>query len=65
MNAACAAFLAYGKASAHKAALNFGDVFSYALARVRDVPLLYTGNDLAETDLRSALSDGMPQSPRH
>ena len=32
MDAAYAAFVAYGKGSGHPAALNFGDVFSYALA---------------------------------
>lgn len=56
MEAAFAAFLAYGKGSGHPAALNFGDVFAYALAKVRDLPLLYKGNDFVETDLRAALS---------
>ena len=41
MNAAFSAFVAYGKGSGHPAALNFGDVFSYALAKVRMVPLLF------------------------
>ena len=54
MDAAYAAFLAFGKNSGHPAALNFGDVFSYALAKIRDLPLLYKGNDFTETDLRSA-----------
>ena len=54
MDAAYAAFLAFGKGSGHPAALNFGDVFSYALAKIRDLPLLYKGNDFTETDLRSA-----------
>src|SRR5580698_9122813 len=54
MEAAYAAFLAFGKGSGHPAGLNFGDVFSYALAKVRDLPLLYKGNDFTETDLRSA-----------
>jgi ribonuclease VapC len=31
-------------------------VFSYALAKVRGLPLLYKGNDFAETDLRSAVT---------
>lgn len=56
MDAAYAAFLAYGKGSGHPAALNFGDLFAYALAKVRDLPLLYKGNDFAETDLRPAIS---------
>ncbi len=55
VEAAIAAFLVYGKGSGHPAALNFGDLFSYALAKVRDLPLLYKGNDFAETDLRPAV----------
>ena len=39
----------------HPAALNFGDCFSYALAISRDEPLLYVGNDFAQTDVTSAL----------
>lgn len=35
----------------HPAGLNFGDCFSYALARHFDVPLLCTGDDFARTDL--------------
>lgn len=54
MDAAYAAFLIYGQGSGHRAGLNFGDVFSYALAKVRNLPLLYKGNDFAETDLQSA-----------
>jgi ribonuclease VapC len=54
MDAAYAAFVAFGKGSGHKAALNFGDVFSYALAKVRGLPLLYKGNDFGETDIVSA-----------
>jgi ribonuclease VapC len=55
MDAAYAAFVIYGKGSGHRAALNFGDVFSYALAKVRNLPLLYKGNDFAETDLQAAV----------
>lgn len=54
MDAAYAAFVAFGKGSGHAAALNFGDVFSYALAKVRGLPLLYKGDDFAETDIASA-----------
>jgi ribonuclease VapC len=57
MDAAYAAFVAYGKGSGHPAGLNFGDVFSYALAKVRGVPLLYKGNDFAHTDIASALAE--------
>jgi ribonuclease VapC len=38
----------------HKAALNFGDCLSYAVARLADLPLLCTGSDFARTDLRIA-----------
>jgi ribonuclease VapC len=55
MDAAYAAFVAFGKGSGHAAALNFGDVFSYALAKVRGLPLLYKGDDFAETDIEGAL----------
>jgi len=56
MNAAYAAFVAFGRGSGHPAAINFGDVFSYALAKVRNLPLLFKGNDFAETDIQPALA---------
>jgi ribonuclease VapC len=46
-----AAFVAYGKGQGHPAGLNFGDLFSYALAKARGVPLLYKGSDFARTDV--------------
>lgn len=49
-----AAFVRYGKGR-HAAGLNFGDCVSYALARSRDLPLLYKGDDFAKTDIVSAL----------
>lgn len=54
MDAAYAAFVAFGKGSGHPAALNFGDVSGYALAKVRGLPLLYKGTDFSETDIASA-----------
>ena len=36
------------------AALNFGDLFAYALARHLDAPLLFKGDDFSLTDLRPA-----------
>jgi ribonuclease VapC len=54
-DAAYAAFVAFGKGSGHPAGLNFGDLFSFALAKVRGLPLLYKGDDFAQTDLASAL----------
>lgn len=55
-DAAYAAFVAFGKGSGHPAALNFGDVFSYALAKVRGLPLLYKGDDFGQTDIAGVLA---------
>jgi ribonuclease VapC len=46
------AFLRYGKGQGHRAQLNFGDCAVYALAKSLDEPLLYVGNDFAQTDIR-------------
>ena len=35
----------------HPAALNFGDCFSYALSIARGEPLLFVGDDFAQTDV--------------
>ncbi len=35
----------------HPAALNLGDCFSYALAKVTGSPLLYKGDDFTQTDV--------------
>lgn len=40
----------YGKGR-HKAALNFGDCFTYALAKVSGEPLLAKGREFALTDI--------------
>jgi ribonuclease VapC len=40
----------------HRAKLNFGDCFSYALAKVSGLPLLFKGNDFILTDVESALA---------
>jgi ribonuclease VapC len=49
------AYRDFGKGSGHPARLNFGDCFAYALAKERDEPLLYKGDDFVHTDVRSAL----------
>jgi ribonuclease VapC len=49
-NLARRAFQKYGKGR-HPAGLNFGDCFSYALARALDEPLLFKGNDFPQTDI--------------
>lgn len=49
-----AAYRDYGRGSGHAANLNFGDCFSYALARTLREPLLFKGSDFLQTDLRAA-----------
>ena len=43
----------FGKGN-HPARLNFGDCFSYALALTTGEPLLFKGNDFAQTDIDPA-----------
>jgi ribonuclease VapC len=52
-----AAYRDFGRGSGHPAQLNFGDCFSYALARDLQEPLLFKGEDFARTDITSALAD--------
>ena len=47
--------ISFGRGMGHGGLLNFGDAFSYALAKSRDAPLLFLGNDFAATDVRAAL----------
>jgi ribonuclease VapC len=47
-------FLRYGKGQ-HPAGLNFGDCFSYALAKVYKEPLLFKGDDFPRTDVLAAI----------
>jgi len=53
MEAARQAWRRFGRGS-HPAALNFGDCFAYALARVTGEPLLFKGGDFPQTDIRAA-----------
>lgn len=48
------AFRDFGKGMGHPARLNFGDCFSYALAKDLDEPLLFKGGDFTHTDVRRA-----------
>ncbi len=50
------AFRRFGKGR-HRAGLNIGDCFSYALAAASNLPLLYKGDDFAHTDIQNALRD--------
>lgn len=47
------AFIDFGKGR-HPAGLNYGDCFSYALAKAAREPLLFKGKDFAKTDLNVA-----------
>ncbi|MBM7517434.1 type II toxin-antitoxin system VapC family toxin [Nocardioides nitrophenolicus] len=51
--AAHAAWVRFGKGR-HPAGLNYGDCFSYALAKTHAVPLLFKGADFTQTDLTPA-----------
>jgi ribonuclease VapC len=55
------AFRSYGRGR-HKAGLNFGDCFSYALAKVSGETLLCKGNDFALTDLAVTSPPPSPQN---
>ena len=47
------AFRAFGKGN-HRAGLNFGDCFAYALSKASGEPLLFKGEDFARTDINPA-----------
>ena len=50
------AYAMYGKGQKGKAGLNYGDCFSYALAKATGLPLLFKGNDFSKTDIPPPLS---------
>ena len=56
------AFRQYGKGR-HPAALNFGDCFTYALAKATGEPLLFKGNDFTQTDLIAVLGSSGDTEP--
>lgn len=45
------AYRVYGKGTGNSASLNFGDCFSYALAKSLNAPLLFKGEDFGHTDV--------------
>ena len=49
------AYEQYGKGRGHPAQLNFGDTFSYALAKAQGLPLLFKGDDFTRTDVAVVL----------
>jgi len=56
MRIAMTARIAYGRGFGTAAGLNFGDCFSYALAKSMNAPLLYVGNDFDAADIQPALT---------
>ena len=57
VDVAIEAFRRFGKGR-HPAGLNFGDCFSYALAKVTGEPLLFKGGDFSQTDVKRAVDCG-------
>lgn len=53
--AAVLAHRRFGRGTGHPANLNMGDCFSYALAKTRNLPLLFKGDDFIHTDVEPAL----------
>ena len=51
---AYAAFVTYGNGNGHPANLNYGDFFSYALAKPVGAPLLFKGEAFSRTDIERA-----------
>jgi ribonuclease VapC len=49
------AYRDFGRGSGHAAQLNFGDCFAYALARDKNLPLLFKGDDFRRTDVDAAV----------
>jgi ribonuclease VapC len=46
----------FGRGFGHAAGLNYSDCFAYALAKTRNLPLLFIGDDFTHTDVVSALA---------
>ena len=53
------AYRNYGKGR-HPAALNFGDCFSYTLAKITGEPLLFKGQHFSRSDIPYAMAPGSP-----
>jgi ribonuclease VapC len=53
-HAARQAYVRFGRGR-HRAGLNYGDCFAYALARERGEPLLFKGDDFVHTDVASVM----------
>jgi ribonuclease VapC len=57
------AYRDFGQGSGHKAGLNFGDCFAYALAKTTGQALLFKGNDFGHTGITPALPATPDSSP--
>ncbi len=55
---ALSARIRFGRGMGHGGLLNFGDAFSYALARTREAPLMFIGDDFGTTDVAVAGGSG-------
>lgn len=49
-------FVRYGKGTGHPPRLNFGDLFAWALAAERKLPLYFQGADFARSEVVQAMS---------
>jgi ribonuclease VapC len=56
------AYRDFGRGSGHPAKLNFGDCFTYALAKVTGSPLLFQGDDFSHTDITPAIDPGQSRT---
>ena len=56
------AYRTYGKGQ-HPAGLNYGDCFAYALAKATGEPLLFKGQDFAQTDISAVPIPEEPEAP--
>lgn len=55
LDAAVEARFKFSRGSGHPARLNYGGCFAYALAKTRNLPLLFKGDDFIHTDIEPAL----------
>jgi ribonuclease VapC len=49
------AYNRFGRGTGHRASLNYGDCFSYALTKDTGESLLFKGNDFSQTDITLAV----------
>jgi ribonuclease VapC len=59
--AAIQGYATFGRGTKHRARLNCGDSFAYALAKITGEPLLFKGNDFNHTDILLASESVYPR----